>query len=71
MARGPVIQPEDLGPQAAEGSAVPFPTLEELEKGHILRALEQSGNNMKLAAQLLGIGRSTMYRKLEDLNISL
>ena len=71
VARGPVIQPEDLGPQAAEGSAVPFPTLEELEKGHILRALEQSGNNMKLAAQLLGIGRSTMYRKLEDLNISL
>ncbi len=71
VARDAVITPDDLGPQAAEGSAVPFPTLEELEKGHILHALEQSGNNIKLAAQLLGIGRSTLYRKLEDFNISV
>ncbi len=71
VARDSVIQPEDLGPQAPEGGSVPFPTLDELEKGHILRALEQAQNNIKLAAQLLGIGRSTLYRKLEDYNITV
>lgn len=71
VARDTLIQPEDLGPQAAEGAAVPFPTLEELEKGHILHALEQSNNNIKLAAQMLGIGRSTLYRKLEDYHITI
>lgn len=71
VARDSIIQPDDLGPQAVEGGQVPFPTLDELEKGHILRALEQSGNNIKLAAQLLGIGRSTLYRKLEDYNITV
>ena len=69
VARGELVLAEDLGPKAAEGSAIPFPTLDELERGHIQRALEQSGNNIKLAAQLLGIGRSTLYRKLEDYNI--
>ena len=71
VARGEAIQADDLGPKAAEGAAIPFPTLDELERGHIQRALEQSGNNIKLAAQLLGIGRSTLYRKLEDYNMSV
>lgn len=71
VARNEQIQAEDLGPKAAEGAAIPFPTLDELERGHIQRALEQAGNNIKLAAQLLGIGRSTLYRKLEDFNIPL
>jgi len=71
IARGELITPEEIAPQQAEGAATPFPTLEELEKGHILRALEQSGNNIKLAAQLLGIGRSTLYRKLEEYGINV
>ncbi len=71
VSRGTAILPEDLAPQPPEGATVPFPTLEELEKGHILAALEQANNNVKLAAQLLGIGRSTLYRKLEDYSISV
>ena len=42
-------------------------TLEELEREHIKRALEVSSGNKSAAAQLLGIDRSTLYRKLSDL----
>ncbi|MBI5137405.1 MAG: sigma-54-dependent Fis family transcriptional regulator [Nitrospirae bacterium] len=39
-------------------------TLDELERGYILRVLEESGGNRTLAAQRLGIDRKTLYRKL-------
>ena len=42
-----------------------FPTLSEIEHAHILTALQQSGWNCKRAAKLLGIDRSTLYRKIK------
>ena len=36
------------------------------EKERILRALKQANGNRKVAAQLLGIGRTTLYSKLEE-----
>lgn len=36
----------------------------EMEKEKILRALEKAGGNRKLAAELLGIGRTTLYNKI-------
>lgn len=36
---------------------------EELEKERILRALEQAEGNRNMASQILGIGRTTLYRK--------
>jgi DNA-binding NtrC family response regulator len=40
-------------------------TLEEVERRHILRILEETGGNHLRAAEILGIDRRTLYRKLE------
>ena len=39
--------------------------LEEVERRYILRVLEAVGGNKTLAAQILGLDRKTLYRKLE------
>lgn len=36
------------------------------DKERILRALKQANGNRKIAAELLGIGRTTLYSKLEE-----
>ena len=36
------------------------------EKERIMRALKQSGGNRYIAAKILGIGRTTLYKKLEE-----
>jgi Nif-specific regulatory protein len=41
-------------------------TLEEVEREHILRVLERCEGNRSEAAQLLGIGRNTLTRKLKS-----
>lgn len=43
--------------------------IEELERIAITRALEKTRGNMTKAAQLLGIGRVTLYRKMERYEI--
>ncbi len=40
--------------------------LEEVERRYILRVMDAVGGNKTLAAQTLGIGRKTLYRKLEQ-----
>ena len=40
--------------------------LEVAERRYILRVLESVGGNKTLAARVLGIGRKTLYRKLEQ-----
>ncbi|MFQ5926295.1 MAG: sigma-54-dependent transcriptional regulator [Terriglobia bacterium] len=40
--------------------------LRELEKRAILRAIEELGGDRLLAARLLGIGKTTLYRKLKE-----
>jgi two-component system NtrC family response regulator len=39
--------------------------LEEIEKQHILQTLEKADGNKQKAADLLGIGLTTLYRKLQ------
>jgi two-component system response regulator HydG len=39
--------------------------LEEVERRYILRVVDAVGGNKTLAAQVLGVGRKTLYRKLE------
>lgn len=41
-----------------------FPTIAEMERAHIERALERTSGNRTAAAKLLGISRSTLKRKL-------
>ena len=36
------------------------------DKERVLRALKQANGNRKVAAELLGIGRTTLYNKLKE-----
>ncbi|MCA1566643.1 MAG: sigma-54 dependent transcriptional regulator [Acidobacteria bacterium] len=55
-------------PHAArdEEAGAPTRTLEELERQHILRVLEETGGNRERAAIILGISARTLYRKLRE-----
>ncbi|MBI3989662.1 MAG: sigma-54-dependent Fis family transcriptional regulator [candidate division NC10 bacterium] len=77
LTANPVLLPEDLPRKfrrgceegaSVEGSSL---TLRELEKRHIQRVLKQAGGNKKLAAELLGIHRRTLYRLAERYGIDL
>src|SRR5262249_18039523 len=43
--------------------------LEELERRAILRTLRQTGGDKLAAARMLGIGKTTLYRKLKQYNV--
>jgi len=43
-----------------------FPSLQEIEKQHILKALALAEQNQSLASRLLGITRQTLHNKLKD-----
>lgn len=44
---------------------------EELERNYILQALRQAGGHMGKAAEILGIDRSTLFRKIKKLGIKI
>lgn len=61
------------GPPRAIGAGAGFPAgtsqvvpLAEMEKNAILQALEYTKGDRAVAASLLGIGRTTLYRKLKE-----
>ena len=71
QAEGDMITADDLE-FGSEPTASPVGfTLrsEEEEKERILRALKQAKSNKKLAAKMLGIGRTTLYNKIEEYGI--
>ena len=54
----------------AAGEVPGLMTLEEIEKQHILRVLQETGGNRIKAARILGINTATVYRKIEKYRIS-
>ena len=83
-ARGPVIQPGDLELASAaaqapaeEPSALDddppdgFPTLDDVEREHIRRALARASGHRGRTCQLLGISRPTLVRKLRRYRIEV
>ncbi len=73
LARGDAVTPEDLPPHVAAGLSLgPSPalprqtTLAETERDHILTTLERFARNHSAAAEALGIGRTTLWRKLKE-----
>src|SRR5574341_71722 len=73
LAKGEIIQPEDLPGKIREKTPTPVvsesghltPALEEIEKSYIFWVLNQTGWNKSKAASILGIDNSTLYRKIE------
>ena len=55
-------------PQATARVVIP---LCEMERGAIVNALQYTKGDRMMAAHLLGIGRTTLYRKLKEYNIEV
>jgi DNA-binding NtrC family response regulator len=51
---------------SSTGGVGPTPTLEELERKHILNVVRDVGGNRERAAVVLGISARTLYRKLRE-----
>ncbi len=68
-ARSDTLGPADLLPGAAEDQESPTLRIADWEQRLIRRALARTGGKVPEAAQLLGIGRATLYRKLDDYGI--
>lgn len=66
---GRVLQANDLPEHLQETGRRKLSKLESLERDAIVAALEQSGGNRSVAAESLGMGRTTLYRKLRALGI--
>jgi two-component system response regulator HydG len=79
MTRTTVLYPEDFPPEIVQyertgeaASKEPPPTsLEDVEREHILRVLEEAGYNKSKAAAILGIDRKTLHRKAQRYKIHL
>jgi two-component system response regulator HydG len=76
LARNDLIGPDELPPHIASGTPLgPAPvlpreqTLAEVEKSHIFQTLERCGWNHSHAAEALGIGRTSLWRKLKEYQI--
>ena len=63
----PELKEEDFGirPHAAAGVAAGSQTLEDVEKSHILRVLEECQYNQTRAAEMLKIDRVTLHNRLK------
>ncbi len=72
LGSGPILHVGDLPSNLQYGTQERLPDkdeflpLEELERRAILRALRESGGDKLAAARLLGIGKTTLYRKLKQ-----
>jgi DNA-binding NtrC family response regulator len=60
------IEPRDQGPQATVITLGPGMTMAEIERLAIQAALRDTDGNRRKAADLLGIGERTLYRKLRE-----
>lgn len=72
LAEGDLITEEALPQELVQAApqmkgSTPFQTLEELERQHIQAVLNYVNGSRTRAAEILGIGRKTLYRKLKTL----
>jgi two-component system response regulator HydG len=81
LSSGPVIQVSDLPTEVQNASAAPaagaganghrITSIAELEKQAILNAIVQMNGDKMAAARSLGIGKTTLYRKLKEYGVAL
>lgn len=61
--------PERVHYTTIDGEPPPRPTLEEVERDQIRQALIEQNGNRRKAADILGIGERTLYRKIKEYNL--
>jgi transcriptional regulator with PAS, ATPase and Fis domain len=61
----PSISSQNTGGVTTASDSTPL-TLDQLERRHILRVLEEQSGNRERAAAVLGISARTLYRKLRE-----
>ena len=72
LGSGPVLRAEDLSSTNQVGAAAPremashVRSLEILEKNAILTVVQETQGDKTAAARVLGIGKTTLYRRLKD-----
>ena len=68
LSDGPVMRIDQnlIGNQTGEGIDADSPTLEVLEKRYIIKTLDRCNGNKEQTATLLGINKSTLWRKLQS-----
>lgn len=72
LGSGPILHVGDLPTNLHYGSGERIVTndepvsLKELERRAVVRALREAGGDKVAAARLLGIGKTTLYRKLKE-----
>lgn len=69
LADDDAIRPHDLALRDAGSSELESLRIDEWERRLITEALNRTGDNVPEAAKLLGIGRATLYRKIEQYRI--
>jgi two-component system response regulator HydG len=74
LQQGPTVHSEDEGPEQGvnagsthDGEIV---SIAEMEKHAILGTIRQLKGDKLMAARLLGIGKTTLYRKLKEYGIT-
>ncbi len=76
LSSGPNITLEDIPPSIRPGDEIPAvsipvgSTLSDAEREVILRTLSSCNGNKSRTAEILGIGRKTLHRKLDEYGIS-
>lgn len=79
LTRTNVITAKELPPRLTETSLparvdtmfADLPSLDELERRYLIRALEAAGNNKSRAAEIMGVNRKTLTRMVERHGIKL
>ena len=71
LAKGPIIEPTDLGLSLPDGGETEEGTgsLREMERRHILKVLNEQSWNVTRSAQTLGIDRVTLYHKIKKYDL--
>ncbi len=72
LGKGPLLKAEDfqLSPTVESGADLTTLNLSDVEKNVIKHALKKCNGNLTKASEELGIGRTTLYRKIEEYGLS-
>ena len=71
VVRADLVDVQHLAPEVLDGGRRPLTRLERLERDEIVRCLTEPGTTVTRAAEELGIGRATLYRKIAQYGIAL